>query len=100
VDGVSAAAAVGVILSVMPLDQFVPEAAWCMEVVGDPRAEAPIFDEFRSAIRRHEGERFGLARLERFAFYRRAADAVAIVSTGERQLYGNIILKKGVVRPD
>ena len=24
----------------------------------------------------------------------------AIVATGERRLYGNIILKKGVIRPD
>ena len=98
--GVSAPDAVRAILSVMPLDEFVPEAAWCMEVVGDPQAEQPIFDDFRSAIRLHEGERFGLARLERFAFYRRAAEAFAIVSTGERRLYGNLILKKGVVRPN
>ncbi len=98
--GVGAPAAVGAILSVMPLDEFVPEAAWCMEVVGDAQAEQPIFDEFRSVIRLHEGERFGLAKLERFAFYRRAEEAFAIVSTGERRLYGNLIMKKGVVRPD
>lgn len=98
--GVSATAAVAAILSVMPLDEFVPEAAWCMEVVGDPQAEQPIFNEFRSAIRLHEGERFGLAKLDRFAFYRRAEECFAVVSTGERRLYGNVILKKGVVRPN
>lgn len=98
--GADATAATNAILSVMPLDEFVPEAAWCMEVVGDPQARQPIFEEFRSAIRRHEGERFKLASLERFAFYRRAAEAFAIVSTAERRLYGNLILKKGVVSPD
>ena len=40
------------------------------------------------------------ALLERFAFYARAAEAFVIVQTGERRLYGNILLKKGVIRPD
>jgi L-fucose mutarotase len=41
-----------------------------------------------------------LTSLERFAFYRRANAGYAIVQTGEQRLYGNIILKKGVIRPD
>ena len=98
--GVSATQAASAILSVMPLDEFVPEAAWRMEVVGAPDEEQPIFAEFRDVIQRHEGEAFGLGRLERFAFYARAEQAFAIVSTGERRLYGNLILKKGVVRLD
>jgi L-fucose mutarotase len=98
-DGVTATAALEAILSVMPLDDFVTEAAWRMEVVGDPQAEQPIFAEFRAIIARREGSGFRLAALERFAFYERAKAAYAIVSTGEARLYGNIILKKGVVRP-
>ncbi|WP_445503891.1 RbsD/FucU family protein [Microvirga sp. G4-2] len=98
-DGLSVTAVTDAILSVMPLDDFVPEAAWRMEVVGEPQAEQPIFDEFRAIIARHEGIGFRLAALERFAFYDRAKAAYAIVSTGEARLYGNIILKKGVVRP-
>jgi L-fucose mutarotase len=97
-DGVAATAATSAILSVMPLDDFVPESAWRMEVVGAPQAEQPIFDEFRAIIARHEGSGFLLAALERFAFYERAKAAYAIVSTGENRLYGNIILKKGVIR--
>ncbi len=97
-DGVTATAATDAVLSVMPLDDFVPEAAWRMEVVGDPQAEQPIFGEFRAAIGHHAGSGFRLAALERFAFYERAKAAYAIVSTGEARLYGNIILKKGVVR--
>jgi L-fucose mutarotase len=99
-DGVSVTAVTDAILSVMPLDDFVPEAAWRMEVVGDPQAEQPIFDEFRTIIAHHEGTGFRLAALERFAFYDRAKAAYAIVSTGEARLYGNIILKKGVVRSE
>jgi L-fucose mutarotase len=40
-----------------------------------------------------------LGRLERFAFYARVRDAFAVVATSERRLYGNIILKKGVIPP-
>ena len=98
-DGLSATAVLDALLSVMPLDDFVPEAAWRMEVVGDPTAEQPIYGEFREIIARHESPGMRLAGLERFAFYERARAAYAIVATGEVRLYGNIILKKGVVRP-
>ena len=97
--GASAADVADAVLSVMPLDEFVPEAAWRMEVVGDPQAEQPVFEDFRAALRRHEGHRFTLSALERFAFYARVKEAFAVVATGERRLYGNLILKKGVVRP-
>jgi L-fucose mutarotase len=35
--------------------------------------------------------------VERFAFYERAKQAYAIIATGEKALYANIILKKGDV---
>jgi L-fucose mutarotase len=35
--------------------------------------------------------------IERFAFYQRAKDSYAVVATSEKQLYANIILKKGVL---
>ena len=99
-DGLTVTAVADAILSVMPLDDFAEAAAWRMEVVGDPDAEQPIFGEFREILARREGPGFALAALERFAFYDRAQAAYAIVATGERRLYGNIVLKKGVVRPD
>ena len=98
-DGIEATRVLDAVLSVMPLDDFVPEACWRMEVVGQPDAEQPIFPEFRAIIAAREGESFRLASLERFAFYERARKAFAIVATGERRLYGNIIHKTGVVRP-
>ena len=98
-DGIPATAVLDAVLSVLPLDDFVPEAAWCMGVVGDPSAEPPIFGEFRAALARHAGPEFTLSRLERFAFYAKAAESFVLVATGEARLYGNIILKKGVIRP-
>jgi L-fucose mutarotase len=100
-DGLEATRVLDAILSVMPLDppEFAPEAAWRMQVVGDPQAEQPIFGLFREIIARREGPEFVLGSIERFAFYERVKSSYAIVVTGERRLYGNIILKKGIVRP-
>lgn len=98
-DGHSATAVLDAVLSVLPLDDFVPAAAWRMEVVGEaPTEEQPVFDEFRQLIAKHEATPFTLASLERFAFYAQARAAFALIATGERRLYGNIILRKGVIR--
>jgi L-fucose mutarotase len=98
-DGVDATQTLDAILSVMPLDDFTPEACWRMQVVGAPDEEVPIFAEFRDIVGRREGPKFALASVERFAFYAKAAKCFAIVATSERRLYGNIILKMGVVKP-
>ena len=96
--GVFATAALDAVLSVMPLDDFDATAVWCEVVVGAPDAEEPIFEEFRSIIRRHEGAAVATGKLERARFYDRARAATAIVVTGEGRLYDNLILRKGVVR--
>ena len=99
IDGVDAVRVVDAILSVMPLDTFVEVAAFRMEVVGDAKKVPPVCREFEKVVqRRAPGQT--IAALERFKFYERAAHAFAHVATGERRLYGNLILKKGVVSPD
>ena len=98
-DGVSAPDALDAILTLMPLDDFVEDAAFCMQVVGDATRREPVMDAFEAIVKRHEPN-MGLASLERFAFYERVSQGYAIVQTGERRLYGNILLKKGVIRPD
>jgi L-fucose mutarotase len=99
-DAVSATAALDAILSLMPLDDFVPEACWVMAPVEEGAKEPPIFAEFRDVVAKREGAAFKLAVMERFKFYERARQSFAIVATGERRLYGNIIVKKGIIRPD
>jgi L-fucose mutarotase len=99
-DALSATQAMDVILTVMPLDAFVPDACVRMEVVGKPSKEQPIFDEFRALIAEREGANFKLHKLERYKFYERASQGFAVIITGERRLYGNIILKKGVIAPE
>ena len=87
------------VLSVMPLDEFVPCAAFHMQVVDNPGADLPIFAELREMLERLEPNIARLEGIERYGFYERVKHAFAVVATGERRLYGNLILKKGIVRP-
>lgn len=97
-DGISATDMLDAVLTLMPLDDFVDAAAIGMAVVGDADARPPIFAEFESILANHEPKQ-SFSTVERFAFYDRAKKAAAVVQTGEARLYGNIILKKGVIRP-
>ncbi|WEZ85059.1 RbsD/FucU domain-containing protein [Rhizobium sp. 32-5/1] len=97
-DGIGAPSILEAILAHMPLDTFVDEAAWRMEVVGDPTAVPAVCVKFQSLVKKLAGD-FEVMPIERFAFYERARSAAYIVATTEFQLYGNIILKKGSFGP-
>ncbi len=96
-DGISASDVLKAVLMVLPLDPFVPRPALVMEVVDEPDAVPPIVAEFQSIIAATADSPVTVGKLERFDFYERARSAFAIVQTGETRLYGNIILKKGVI---
>lgn len=96
--GVDAARVLDAVLSVMPLDTFVDTPALTMQVVGDATAVPPAVKDFNEVLAHHGGQPAGS--LERFAFYERAAKAFAVIATGETRVYGNIILRKGVVLHD
>ena len=97
-DGISATDALDAILTLMPLDTFVDEQAIGMEVVGNPKKREQTHKDFDAIVKQHE-PKMKLSLLERFAFYERVKGAFAIVQTGERRLYGNVLLKKGIIRP-
>ena len=96
-DGSTASDILRAVLSVMPLDTYVSDPALCMAVVDDPSAIPDAVKDFQSIIDEVADAPRNIQSLERFAFYERAATAFAVVQTGETRLYGNIILKKGVI---
>ena len=98
IDAATAPQVLDAILSLLPLDQYDDVAAISMQVVGDPDKREPIVDEFEQIVQRHEPSH-KVHSLERFAFYERANAGYAIVQTGETRQYGNLMLKKGIVRP-
>lgn len=95
IPGADAGAVLRAVLSVLPVDTFVPDPALVMQVVGDPGAMPPAVEEFTRLLAAAGAPPPG--KLERHAFYAAARDAFAVVHTGERRLYGNILLSKGVV---
>lgn len=86
------------ILSLMPLDTFVPAPVWRMEVVGDPAAQVPIFAAMQGVVDRAEGRAVRIDALERFAFYAAAKRAFCIIRTSDPGPYGCFILRKGVIQ--
>ena len=97
-DGISVTDVLDAVLTLMPLDDFVDEAAICMQVVGNAGQREPVMDAMDAIIKHHE-PKMTLSSMERFAFYERVSKGYAIIQSGERRLYGNILLKKGVIRP-
>lgn len=85
------------ILSLMPLDTFVPAPIARMQVVGDPAADMPVFGRMQAVADSAEGRRVEMLALERFEFYAAARKAFAIVRTADSGPYGCFILKKGVI---
>jgi L-fucose mutarotase len=99
-DGVSATHMAEAILKLMPLDAFETDTAFYMRQVHAPEEMAPVCVEFAALVKQHGEGKFGVTPLERFAFYDRVRSCFAVVATAERRLYGNLILKKGVLQPD
>ncbi|MBQ3507101.1 MAG: fucose isomerase [Clostridia bacterium] len=97
-DGHGATELLDAILRLFPLDTYVDHPVSLMQVTpGDP-VETPVWDEYKAVVRQYEarGER-AFGEIERFAFYEEARKAYAIIATGEKALYANIILQKGVI---
>ena len=84
------------VLSVMPLDDMVPEACWRPAPQNDASRVEPIFKEFESIVAAREPKQ-KIHVLVGDSFYTRVKSAYALIATSEPRLYGNIILKKGVV---
>lgn len=86
------------ILALFPLDTYVETPVLLMEVMKGDAVETPIWDVYRSTVKSHDKrEKDIIGHLDRFVFYEEAKKAYAVVATGEKALYANIILQKGVL---
>ena len=99
-DNLTSAEAAEAILSVLPLDTFVPDFAGRMEVVGAPSEVPQVQAEVQAAINAAEGSERPMIPIERFAFYDMARKAYAVVQTGERRFFGCFMFRKGVIAPE
>jgi L-fucose mutarotase len=85
------------VLSVLPLDSFVPERVTRMEVVGAPDELPEVQAQFLAMCEMSEQRPIKMASLARQEFYARARLAFAVVTTCEARPYGCFLLVKGVI---
>lgn len=85
------------ILELFPLDTYVPEQVFLMEVADGDDYVPEIWEEYKEILKK-SGEKHAVKYVERFAFYEQSKKAYAVIATGEEAIYANIILKKGVVK--
>ena len=87
------------ILKLIPLDTYTDKPVALMEVVkGDTCGTPEIWSTYEEILNKYEPDHHDIDYTERFAFYDRAKGAYLIIATGEKAIYANILLKKGVVK--
>ena len=97
-DGLHSLPVLNAILSVLPVDDFVDEAMF-RSTVGDNSDELhEIHHGIIKTVSSHEPDK-SLVPLVGDHFYQRVNQAHVIVSTSEPNLYANVIIRKGVIRP-
>ena len=86
------------VLELVPLDQYVERPVSLMDRVPGDNADISVWKEYERILFAAEGKGMeSVNLLERFELYRQAEHAYAIIATGERRQYANVILKKGCV---
>ena len=97
-DGHSGTDLLDAILTVFPLDTYVEKPVLLMEVMPGDNVETPIWEAYKQIVAKHDPRGADtIGQIERFEFYRQAKEVYAIVASGEKALYANIILQKGVI---
>jgi L-fucose mutarotase len=99
-DGHGVPALLDAILKLFPLDPYVKHPVALMAVVPGDNAKTDIWEEYRRIIGGHDPSFKDFELVERFAFYERSRSAYAVIATSEMAVYANVILKKGLVKPE
>lgn len=98
-DGHGVVALLDAILHVLPVDDKVPQSIFRATVGGDPTLLDPVHHDIVAVCSRRAPGR-EVVPLVGEAFYKRVEAAHAIVATSEPRLYGNVIVRKGVIYPE
>lgn len=89
--------AVNAILTIFPLDTFVPNPMERMEVNEDPSIVTPTQEKVLDLARTHHDGPLEWGVIPRLEFYERAGASFAVVHTLETAPYSCFILHKGVI---
>lgn len=95
-DGIEIPKLLSGVLELFPLDQYDSRNFILMEKCEGDEADVSVWSEYKNILNKYSPET-QMSFMERFDYYERAKNAYAVVATGERRQYANIILKKGCV---
>ena len=84
------------VLSVLPIDEAVPQAIFRAVNAKTPGTPDPVHVEIEEACREMAAGH-AVNALEPSRFYARVKSAHAIIATSEPRFYANVILRKGVI---
>jgi len=99
-DGIDIPRAAKAILSIFPLDSFVPHPVQRMEIDDKPDEINDVHQEFINVVKEVSGPNWNIGSIERQQFYEETKNTYCVVSTSESRPFGNFILTKGVIKPD
>ena len=98
-DGSSLTQVLSALLTVLPLDRAVPQAIFRTGENNDPDQFAQIHRDLDATCARL-APGYQVTPLAGADFYPRVRNAFCVIATGERCLFANVILRKGVIHPD
>lgn len=98
-DGVPLVPLLEAVLALLPIDQFTENAVFRSTVGNDPAVIAPVYQDVIDLCATCLPGR-KLVPLLNAEFGDRLKQAAAIVVTGERRLYANVVLRKGVIEAE
>lgn len=96
--GLEVGAVFRAVLSILPIDDFIPHPLLTMQVVGNPEEVPPAVAQMRQIAKEAGIDAACMSTTDRHDFYKIAKESFCIVQTGDRRLYANIIATKGVIR--
>lgn len=98
-DGSSLIDVLSALLALLPLDRIAPQAILRTGENNDPDRYARIHHHLDATCARL-APGFPVRPLAGAEFYPRVRNAFCVIATGERCLFANVILRKGVIHPD
>ena len=99
-DGLSISEAAEAILSVFPLDSFIPHPVQRMEIDNKPDEINEVQKDLIDTVHKISGPNWKVGSIERQQFYIEAKQAMAVITTSDARPYGCFIFTKGVIKPD
>jgi L-fucose mutarotase len=96
-DGIDINTILSGVMPLLVLDQYDDQAVVMMDVTAGDASDPEIEQGYLRIINEYEAPPRKATKIERFEFYKRAADAFVVVVSGDVRKYANLILKKGVI---